>query len=56
MQKERPTKVFSDKVHVFWEGHKNDKIFNVNLTVCSNRQIDSEDFVIFCGLLRKHEL
>ena len=33
-----------------------DKIFIVNLTVCSNRQIDGEDFVNFCGLLRKHEL
>ena len=33
-----------------------DKIFTVNLTVCSNRQIDGEDFVNFCGLLRKHEL
>ena len=35
---------------------KIDKIFTVNLTVCSNRQIDGEDFVNFCGLLRKHEL
>ena len=26
------------------------------MTVCSNRQIDDEDFVNFCGLLRKHEL
>jgi hypothetical protein len=26
------------------------------LTVCSNRQIDGEDFVNFCGLFRKHEL
>ena len=32
-----------------------DKIFTVNLTVCSNRQIDGEDFVNCCGLLRKHE-
>ena len=24
--------------------------------VCSNRQIDGEDFINFCGLLRKHEL
>ena len=39
------------KVHVFWEGHKIDKIFTVNLTVCSNRQIDSEDFVIFVAFL-----
>ena len=35
---------------------KIDKIFTINLTVCSNRQIDVEDFVNFCGLLRKHEL
>ena len=35
---------------------KIDKIFTVNLTVCSNRQIDGEDFVNYCGLLRKHEL
>ena len=35
---------------------KIDKIFTVNLTVCSNRQIDSQDFVNVCGLLRKHEL
>ena len=35
---------------------KIDKIFTINLTVCSNRQINGEDFVNFCGLLRKHEL
>ena len=35
---------------------KIDKIFSVNLIVCSNCQIDGEDFVNFCGLLRKHEL
>ena len=35
---------------------KIDKIFTANLTVCSNRQIDGEDFVNFCGLLKKHEL
>ena len=32
---------------------KIDKIFTVDLTLC---QIDGEDFVNFCGLLRKHEL
>ena len=42
--------MFSEKVT------KIDKIFTVNLTVCSNCQIDGEDFVNFCGLLRKHEL
>ena len=35
---------------------KIDKIFTVDLTVCSNCQIDGEDFVKICGLLRKHEL
>ena len=44
------------KVHVYWGGHKINKNFTVNLTVCSNRQINCEDFVNFCGLLRKHEL
>ena len=35
---------------------KIDKIFTVDLTLCSNCQIDGEDFVNFCGLLRKHGL
>ena len=35
---------------------KFDKIFTVDLTLCSNCQIDGEDFVNFCGHLRKHEL
>ena len=35
---------------------KIDKIFTVNLTVYSNHQINGEDFVNFCGLLKKHEL
>ena len=34
---------------------KIDKIFTMDLTL-SKRQIDGEDFVNFCGLLRKHEL
>ena len=34
---------------------KIDEIFNVDLTLCSKCQIDGEDFVNFCGLLRKHE-
>ena len=33
-----------------------DKIFNVDLTVATYCQIDGEDFVNFCGLLRKREL
>ena len=35
---------------------KIDEIFTVDLTLCSKCQIDGEDFVNFCGLLRKHEL
>ena len=35
---------------------KFDKIFTVDFTLCSKCQIDCEDFVKFCGLLRKHEL
>ena len=35
---------------------KIDKIFTVYLTLYSRRQINGEDFVNFCGLLRKHEL
>ena len=35
---------------------KIDKIFTVNLTLCSKCQIDGEDLVNFCGLLRKQEL
>ena len=33
---------------------KFDKIFNVDLTLCS--QIDNEYFANLCGLFRKHEL
>ena len=35
---------------------KNEEIFTVNLTVTINCQIEGEDFVNFCGLLRKREL
>ena len=35
---------------------KIDEIFTVYLTLYSKCQIDGEDFVDFCGLLRKHEL
>ena len=34
---------------------KIDKIFTVDLTLCSKCQIDGEDCVNFCGLLRKYE-
>ena len=35
---------------------KIEEIFTADLTLCSKCQIDGEDFVNFCGLLRKHEL
>ena len=35
---------------------KIDKIFIVDLTLCSKCQILDEDFFNFCGLLRRHEL
>ena len=42
--------VFSKKATKF------DEIFPVDLTLTTYCQIDGEDFVNFCGLLRKHEL
>ena len=33
-----------------------DEIFTFDLTLTTLCQIDSEDFVKFCGLLRKHNL
>ena len=35
---------------------KIDKIFTIDLTLTTQRQIDGEDFINFCGLPRKHEL
>ena len=35
---------------------KIDEIFTVDLTICSNCQIDGEDFVSFGSFLRKYEL
>ena len=35
---------------------KIDQIFTIDLTLCGKCQIDGEDLVNFCGLLRKHEL
>ena len=48
---------FHDLKFVFSkQATKIDEIFTVDLTLCSKCQIDGEDFVNFCGLLRKHEL
>ena len=35
---------------------KVDEIFTVDLTLTTYFQIDGEDFVNFCGLLRKHKI
>ena len=35
---------------------KIDEIFIVDLTICSKCQIEGEDFVNFCGFLRKYKL
>ena len=35
---------------------KFDKIFTVDLAVTTYCQINAEDFINFCGLLRKYEL
>ena len=35
---------------------KIEKIFIINLTLATQCQIDGEDLVNFCGLLRKHEV
>ena len=35
---------------------KIDEIFTIDLTVTTDCPIDDEDFVNFCGLLRKREL
>ena len=32
------------------------KIFTVDLTLCSKRQINGEDFINFHGFLKKYEL
>ena len=49
-------KVILIKFMFFKKATKIDKIFSVDLTITTYCQIDSEDFVNFCGLLRKREL
>ena len=44
------------KFMFFKKAAKIDEIFTVDLTVTTYCQIDGEDFVNFCGLLRKREL
>ena len=51
LEKRRILKIMFSK-----KATKIDEIFTVDLMLCSKRQIDSEDFVNFHGLLRKYEL
>ena len=44
------------KVMLSKKATKIDKIFTVDLTLCSRCQIDDEDFINFCGPLGKHEI
>ena len=55
----RQTAIFGNVtalVVLFKKATKIEQIFTVDLTVCNKCQIDGEDFVTFCGLLKKHEL
>ena len=51
-------KIGSDRVKFTFseKATKIDEIFTADLTVCRNCQIDGEDFVNFCDLLRKQKL
>ena len=55
---QKAQKIFAKciKDHVFKMAPKIDEIFTTDLTLRSKGQIDGEDFMNFCGLLRKHEL
>ena len=44
------------KFMFFKKTTKIDEIFTVDLTLCSKRQINGEDFLNFHGILRKYEL
>ena len=48
--------IYLVKFMFFKKAEKFEKIFTLDLTLCSRRQIDGVDFVNLCGLLRKHEL
>ena len=58
-QKLNQNKIKADLILKFMfskKATKIDEIFTVDLTLCSKCQINGEDFVNFCGLLKKHEL
>ena len=49
-------KCFLTKVQIFWEGHKLQKNFNLDLTLQNNVKSKRNTFLIFFGLLRISEL
>ena len=55
-----PRKIFEEGFLIKFRFSKKatqiDKIFTIDLTLCSKCQIDSEDFDGLCGLLRKYVL
>ena len=46
----------SDKVHIFWEGHKILQNLHCRFDCYYIGQIDGGDFAKICGLLKKYEL
>ena len=56
LQAQNPPLKTSIKLMFSKKATKIEKIFTVDLTVTTYCQIDAEDFVNFCGLLRKREL
>ena len=50
------TRLEALKLMLSKEATRIDEIFTVYLTLDSYCQIDGENFVNFCGLLRKHKL
>ena len=56
LPKTQDCKVVPVKFMFSMKATKFDKIFTVDVMLCSKCQMDGEDFVNFCGLLRKHEL
>ena len=55
-EQQRISKALALKFMFSKKATKIDKIFTLDLTLCSKCQIDGEDFFNLCGLLRKHEL
>ena len=55
-ERKKKLRVFILKFMFSKKAAKFEKMFTVDLMLCSKCQVDGEDFVNFCGLLRKHEL